>query len=73
MIEAHRRQRIDFLVDGHRADFGRERGTRAPREQDRRHQRTELAQHREADQVRDENLGAELAHRNRRLECEDHA
>ena len=72
-IEAHRRQRVDFLVDRHRADLGGERRARAAGEQDRRHQRAELAQHREADQVGDEDLRAEPAHRYRRLEREDHA
>ena len=45
-VEAHRRERVDLLVDAHRADLGGERGARAPGEQDRRHQRAELAQHR---------------------------
>jgi hypothetical protein len=40
-------------------------------EQDRGHQRAELAQHRKADQVGDEDLGAEALHRHRRLERED--
>ena len=72
-IEPHRRQRVDLLVDPHRADLGGERGAGAPGEQDRGHQRAELAQHAEADQVGDEDLGAEALHRHRRLEREDHA
>ena len=72
-VEPHRRQRVDLLVDAHRADLGRERRAGAAGEQDRRHQRPELAQHRQADQVGDEDLGAEALHRHRRLEREDHA
>ena len=55
----------------HRADLGGERRAGAAGEQDRRHQRTELAHHRETDQVRDEDLGAETLHRHGRLERED--
>ena len=72
-VESHRRQRVDLLVDAHRADLRGERSPRSPGEQDRRHQRTELAQHREPDQVGDEDLGAEALHRDRGLEREDHA
>jgi hypothetical protein len=53
-------------------DLGGERRAGAPGEQDRRHQRAELTQHREPDQVGDEDLGAEALHRHRRLEREDH-
>ena len=38
-VEAHRRQRVDLLVDAHRADLGGERGAGAAGEQDRGHQR----------------------------------
>jgi hypothetical protein len=72
-VEAHRRDRVDLLVDAHRADLGGERRARAAGEQDRGHQRAELAQHRQPDQVGDEDLGAEALHRHRRLEREDHA
>ncbi len=72
-VEAHRRQRVDFLVDAHRADFGGKRGARAAGQQDRRHQRPQFAQHRQPDQVRDEDLRAEALHRHGRLEREDHA
>ena len=44
----------------------------APGEDHRRHQRPELAQQRDADQVRDEDLGAEPAHRDGGLEGQDH-
>ena len=64
---------FNFLVDLHRADLRGERRAGAPGEQDRRHQRSQLAQDRQADQVGDEDLGAELAHRHRRLEREDDA
>ena len=46
-VEAHRRERVDLLVDAHRADLGREGGARAAGQQDRGHQRAQLAQHRQ--------------------------
>src|SRR6202163_2034769 len=72
-IEAHGGQRVELFVDLHGSDFCREGRAGTPGEQDPGHQRPELAQYRESDQVRNEDLGAELPHRYRGLERENDA
>ena len=66
--EAHRAQGVDLLRDLHRAELGGERGAGAAADDDRRHQRPELARDREADQVGDVDVRAELLELDRRLE-----
>jgi hypothetical protein len=52
---------------------GGERRAGATRKQNRRHQRAQLAQYRQPDQISDEQFGAKLPHRHRGLEREDDA
>ena len=60
-IEAEGAHRVDLLAHLHRADRGGEGRGRAAGDDDRGQQDAELAQHRDGDQVDDEDLGAELA------------
>ena len=60
-IEPDHGQRIDLLAHLHRADLGGDRAARAAGDHDRGQQHAHLAQHQDADQVDDENLGAEIA------------
>ena len=72
-VDAERGQRVDLLVDFHRADFGRVRGTGAARHDDGRHDRRHLADHRHGDEVRGVDAGAERAQLRDADEREDHA
>ena len=60
-IEADDRQRVDLLAHLHRADLGGDGAARAAGDHDRRHQHAEFAQHQDADQIDDEDVGAEIA------------
>ena len=57
--DADRAQRVDLLGDLHRADLRRVGRSGAAGDDDRGQQRRQLAQHRERDQVDDEDVGAE--------------
>ena len=59
-LQPHGFERVDLLAHFHGADLGGEGRTRAAGENDRRHQRPHLAQHRQADHIGDKNLRAEL-------------
>ena len=52
-VDAHDAERVDLLVHPHGAELGREGRAGAPGQHHRRHQRAELPQQRDADQVRD--------------------
>ena len=67
------RQRIDFLVELHRADLRRKGRGRAPGDHDRGEQYAEFAQHRTADEVDDEDFGAKGAQLHRALLRDDDA
>ena len=54
-------QRIDLLVELHRADLGGERAARAAGDDDRGQQHAELAQHADRDQVGHEDVDAVAA------------
>ena len=58
--EAERLQCVDLLGDLHRPELGGERRAGAPADDDRRHQWAQLADDGETDEVRDEDVGAEL-------------
>jgi len=60
-IEAERAQRVDLLRDFHGAELGGKRRAGAAGDDDRGHQRAELARDRQRDQIGDEDVGAELA------------
>ena len=60
-IEAHGRQRVDFLAHLHRAEFGGVGAARAAGDHDRDDQHADFAQHQNADHVDDIGIGAELA------------
>ena len=59
-VEADHGQRIDLLAHLHRADFGGDGAARTAGDHDRRHQHAEFAQHEDADEVDDEDVGAEI-------------
>jgi hypothetical protein len=56
-----RTERVHLLVQLHRADLGGEGAARAARDDDRGEEHAELTQHRDGDEVHDEDLAAELA------------
>jgi hypothetical protein len=58
--EPERAQRVDLLRYLHRAELGGEGRSRASADDDRRHQRAQLAHHGEAHEVGDEDVCAEL-------------
>ena len=58
-VDPHRRQRVDLGAHFHRAELGGDRRAGAAGQDDRGHQRAELADHRQADHVGDEHAGAE--------------
>ena len=60
-IEAHGRQRVDFLAHFHRAEFGGVGAARTAGDHDRDDQHAEFAQHQDADHVDDVGVGAEFA------------
>ena len=66
-------ERVDFLLDLHRAELGREGGPRSPRQHDRGHQRAHLLRHGDPHEVRDEDLHAELPELDRPAEGQDDA
>ena len=70
-VDAHDAERVDLLVHPHGAELRREGRAGAPGQHHRRHQRAELPQQRDADQVRDVVLAPEPAQRHRGLEGED--
>src|SRR5688572_12462318 len=59
-IHPHGAQRVDLVVQLHGADLGRERAARAAGDDDGGQQHAELAQHRDSDEIDDEDLAAEL-------------
>ena len=60
-VEADDGQRVDLLAHLHRADLGGDGAARAAGDHDRGQQHAELAQDQDADEVDDEDLGAEIA------------
>ena len=72
-VEPESGDRVHFLVDRLGADLGGERGPGAPGEHDGRHQRAELAEHRNPDAVHDEDHCAELPGDEPDLEGDDDA
>ena len=72
-LESHGRERVELLVHLHGADLGGECRPGARREQDRCHQRAELPEHRDAEEVGHEDLRAEALPRNDRREGQDQA
>ncbi len=59
-VQPDHRQRIDLLAHLHRADFGSNGAARAAGYHDRRHQHAEFAQDQHADEIDDEDVGAEV-------------
>ncbi len=59
-VHAHRAQRVDLVVQFHRADLGSEGAARAAGDDDRGQQHAELAQHGDRHEVDDEDLAAEF-------------
>ena len=57
---AHGGQRVDLLIRVHRAELSREGGAGSARHDDGGHDASDLARHRDRDQVGDEDGGAEL-------------
>ena len=73
IVDAHRLQRIDLIVEPHDADLGGERAAGAAGDDDRRQQHAHLAQHCDRDQIDGEDLGAELLQLLRAQIRDDHA
>ena len=61
-VDADGVQRVDFLVELHGADLGREGAARAASDNDRGEQHRQLAQHADGDEVDHVDLGAVFAH-----------
>ena len=72
-LDAHRRERVDFLRDVHRTDARGERRTRAAGDDDRRDQRAEFARHRFRDGDDDLRLRAEFRQRRDELDAQHDA
>ena len=65
-IEADHGQRVDLLAHLHRADLGRDGAAGTAGDHDRRHQHAKFPQDKNADQIDDENVGAEIERAGRR-------
>ena len=72
-VDPHDAQRVDLLVHRHGAELGGIGRAGAAGEDHGGHQRPQLAQQGDADEVGDEDLGAELPHRDGGLEGQDQA
>ena len=66
-VEADHGQRVDLLAHLHRADLGGDRASRSPGDHDGGEQHAHLAQHQDADQFDDEDIGPEIAELERAL------